>query len=120
MKRILTIIFLLTGAALGFARAESDIQLYNEIKQSFNNGFYPGAVSATEELQNSFPESSFIQSALAYKGQSLIYMENYEDAIVALEQAVSHMHSGSPEIIRCNYLLGRAFFAQKKYPAALE
>lgn len=120
MKRILTIIFLLTGAALGFARAESDIQLYNEIKQSFNNGFYPGAVSATEELQNSFPESSFIQSALAYKGEALIYMENYEDAIAALEQAVSHMHSGSPEIIRCNYLLGRAFFAQKKYPAALE
>ena len=62
MKRILTIIFLLTGAALGFARAESDIQLYNEIKQSFNNGFYPGAVSATEELQNSFhnPNAKYI------------------------------------------------------------
>lgn len=120
MKRLLAIFILLTCSALCFARAESDIQLFNEIKQSFNNGFYPGAVSAAEELETSFPESSFIHSALAYKGQSLIYMENYDEAVRALEKAVSHMHSGSPEIIRCNYLLGRAFFAQKKYSAALE
>ena len=108
------------ASALCFAQAETDVQLFNEIKQSFNNGFYPGAVSAAEELENSFPESSFIHSALAYKGQSLIYMENYDEAVTALEKALSHMHSGSPEITRCNYLLGRAFFAQKKYPAALE
>ena len=76
MKRLLAIFILLTCSALCFARAESDIQLFNEIKQSFNNGFYPGAVSAAEELETSFPESSFIHSALAYKGQSLIYMEN--------------------------------------------
>lgn len=120
MKRLFTIFILLIYSALCFARAESDIQLFNEIKQSFSNGFYPGAVSAAEELQSGFPKSSFIPSALAYKGESLIYMENYNDAIAALELAVSQMHSGSPEIIRCNYLLGRAFYAQKKYPAALE
>ncbi len=120
MKRLFTIFILLIFSALCFARAESDIQLFNEIKQSFSNGFYPGAVSAAEELQSGFPKSSFIPSALAYKGESLIYMENYNDAIADLELAVSQMHSGSPEIIRCNYLLGRAFYAQKKYPADLK
>jgi TolA-binding protein len=120
MKRLFTIFILLIYSALCFARAESDIQLFNEIKQSFSNGFYPGAVSAAEELQSVFPKSSFIPSALAYKGESLIYMENYNDAIAALEFVVSQMHSGSPEIIRCNYFLGRAFYAQKKYPAALK
>ena len=108
------------ASALCFAGADSDVQLFNEIKQSFDNGFYPGAVTAAEELETSFPESSFIHSALAYKGQALIYMENYDDALAALNKAVSHMHSGSPEIIRCNYLLGRAYSAQKKYSAALE
>ena len=81
MKRLLTTLLLLTASALCFAQAETDVQLFNEIKQSFNNGFYPGAVSAAEELENSFPESSFIHSALAYKGQSLIYMENYSQIL---------------------------------------
>lgn len=120
MKRLFTIFVLLICSGLGFAQIKTDIQIYNEVRQSYSNGFYPGAVSSAEELEKSFPESSFIHSALAYKGQALIYMENYDEAITALERAVSHMHSGSPEIIRCNYLLGRAFSAQKKYAAALE
>ena len=120
MKRVLVIFILLISSAFCFARADSDVQLFNEIKQAFSNGFYPGTVSAAEELQKSFPESSFIHSALVYKGEALLYMENYEDAVAALEKAVSHMHSGSPEIIHCDYLLGRVFYAQKKYPASLE
>ncbi|WP_022931138.1 tetratricopeptide repeat protein [Treponema bryantii] len=120
MKRLLTTLLLLTASAFCFAQAETDVQLFNEIKQSFDNGFYPGAVTAADKLQSSYPESSFFHSALAYKGQALIYMENYDEAISSLEQALSRMHSGSPEITRCNYLLGRAFFAKKKYPAALE
>ena len=120
MKRhLFTCIFVL-ASALCFAQADSDIQLYNEVRQSFSNGFYPGAVTASDKLLAKYPDSSFIHSALAYKGEALIYMESYEEAVSVLELAVSHMHSGSPEIIRCNYLLGRAFYSQKKYPAALE
>ena len=88
MKRLLNFLILLTFSALSFAQAESDVQLYNEIQQSFKNGFYPGTVTAVEKLQSDFPESSFIHSALAYKGQALIYMENYADAVSALESAV--------------------------------
>ena len=121
MKKIFLIISLLLLPVICFAQqADSDVQLYNDVKQSFKNGFYPGVVSSAELLQKNFPESSFIHSALAYKGEALIYMESYDEAAQALESAVSHMHSGSPEIIRCNYLLGRTFYAQKKYSAALE
>ena len=77
-------------------------------------------MSAADNLNRSFPESSFIHSALVYKGEAYLYMENYNEAIEALQLAATHMHSGSPEIVRCNYFLGRALYSQKKYAAALE
>lgn len=121
MKKIFFAITFIFFTAGSFAeQAASDVQLYNEIKQSFNSGFYPGVVSSTELLQKEFPESSFITSSLAFKGEALIYMESYDEAVLTLESALSHMHSGSPEIVRCNYLLGSAYFAQKQYAAALE
>ncbi len=119
-KNIIALAFLLLSGFCFAAEAASDLQLYNDIKQSFKNGFYPGVVSSVELLQKDFPESAFIHSALAYKGEALIYMESYEEALLALETAISHMHSGSPEIVQCNYLAGRAFYAQKEYPSALE
>ena len=64
MKRIIQSLLLLMASALCFAGADSDVQLFNEIKQSFDNGFYPGAVTAAEELETSFPESSFILKCL--------------------------------------------------------
>ena len=119
-KKILVLILLLTPAFCFAQQIDSDVQIYNEVRQSFNNGFYPGAVTSAELLQKEYPKSSFLHSALAYKGEALINMESYEDAIEALENAVAYMHSGSPEIIRCHYLLGRALFCQKKYSQALE
>ncbi len=120
MKRLFNVLIFFITSALCFARVDSDIQLYNELRQSFSNGFYPGAVSAAEELEKSFSDSSLLPSALACKGEALVYMENYEEAIQALGKAAALMHSGSPEIIRCNYFMGRSYFAQKKYQPALE
>ena len=120
MKRFITIfLFLITGFCFA-QNADTDIQLYNEVCQSFENGFYPGTVSAVEKLQKSFPDSTLIQSALIYKGESLVYMESFDEAVTALETALVQMHSGSAEIIHCNYLLGIAFYIQKKYSAALD
>ena len=120
MKRFLFVsIFLIAGFCFA-QQTDSDAQLYNEVRQSFSNGFYPGTVSAADKLWKNFPDSSFIHSALAYKGEALINMESYDEAISTLETAITYMHSGTSEIIRCNYLLGRAFFSQKKYTQALE
>ena len=119
-KNFFAIAFILMSAFCFAQQADSDVQLYNEVRQSFKNGFYPGVVTSADMLQKEFPKSSFIHSALAYKGEALINMESYDEAVAALNSAVSQMHSGSPEIIRCTFLLGRAFFSQKKYSEALD
>ena len=67
-----------------------------------------------------FAQQADSASTLADKGETLVYMELYKDAIEVLESAIAQMHSGSPEIIRCYYLLGRAYHEQKKYPQALD
>ena len=119
MKRFFIItLFLITGFC--FAQQDSDVQIFNNLRQSYKNGFFPGVVTAADTLQSDFPESAFIHSALAFKGEALINMESYDEAILTLESAISFMHSGTPELIRCNYLLGRAFFAKKQFSVSLE
>ena len=120
MKRFFLLILFFLSAVCFAQQTDSDILIFNEVRQSFENGFYPGTVSSADRLQNNYPDSSFIPSALAYKGEALVYMELYSDAIEVLESAIAQMHSGSPEIIRCNYLLGRVYHEQKKYSKALD
>ena len=116
MKRLLTTLLLLTASALCFAQAETDVQLFNEIKQSFDNGFYPGAVTAADKLQSSYPESSFFHSALAYKGQALIYMENYDEAISLYQEAISI----NPKKIECYLNLAKCHLEKKDYIKSIE
>ena len=120
-KLFFTFVFLIAGFCLFAAElAASDAQLYNEVKQTFDNGFYPGTVNAVNQLQKNYPESSFTHNALAYKGEALINMESYDEAIQNLESAITYMHSGSAALIRCTYLLGKAYYQKGEYPAALE
>ena len=121
MKKIYFAILLLLLPVFCFSEASgTDAQIFNEVRQNFENGFYPGVVASAEELEKKFPESSLKPSALAFKGEAYLFMESYDEAIETLNSALLHMHSGSPEIIRCNYLLGRALYHQKKYSVALE
>ena len=120
MKKLIIFCIFICCSVLCFSQQTSDVQLYNELKQSYKNGFYPGVVTAADRLQSDFPESAFIYSALVCKGEALINMESYEEAISTLENAAAFMHSGMSELICCNYLLGRAYFAQKKYSVSLE
>ena len=120
-KRFLTFVLLFISACLfALDSVSSDAQLYNEVKQTFENGFYPGTVSAANQLQKNFPESSFTHNALVYKGEAFINMESYDEAIQTLESAVSYMHSGSREFIRSTYLLGLAYYQKNNYSLALE
>ena len=61
MKKIILILFLSIAGCMLFAAdvTASDAQLYNEVKQTFENGFYPGTVSAADQLQKKYPESTF-------------------------------------------------------------
>lgn len=127
MKKLIlfvNIIFFLCLSALfaveTHSSQSSDVFLYNEILLTFKNGFYPGTVDNAEELQKSYPDSPFMYSALAYKGDALIKMGSYQEAGNTLEMAISYMHSGSKEITRCVFLLGKSYFKQSKYSQAAQ
>ncbi len=121
MKRnIIALIFLLSSVFCFSQQASSDIQLFNDVKQAFKNGFYPGVISSSDLLEKEFPESTFLPLSLTYKGEALIYMESYEEAYSTLEAAISHMHSGSAAIVQCNYLLGKILYITHDYTRALE
>lgn len=125
MKKIYYIILLavLTFGSVNLyadMTSASDVALFNEVNIAFKNQFYPGAVEKASLLEAKFPNSVYIQQVLAIKGHALIYMGQYDEAVLTLEDAVLHMHTGSAEFSHCLYLLGRAYMGKKDYNQALK
>lgn len=122
MKKTLLIFAVLAGfvSFLGAETSVSDVVLFNEINLSYKNQYYPGTVDKVNLLIREYPDSVFIQPALAYKGDALINMGQYDEAIETLNHAISHMHVGSSEITQCTYLLGKSYNSKKEYKQALE
>ena len=125
MKKRLYSVVLFAGLALSSANIYADISsssdnaLFNEVNNAFKNQFYPGTVEKASLMQKNYPNSVYIQQVLAIKGEALIRMGQYDEAILTLENAVSHMHTGSQEFSHCLYLLGRAYAEKKDYTKAL-
>lgn len=121
-KTLLIIIFTLFIAVFGFAGTtrETDISIYNEVTAAFETGFYPGAVEKANLLEIEYPESVLLLPALIQKGESLIYLNRYDEARQTLETAISRMHTGSEDFSRCYFLLGKTCYLQKEYVLALE
>lgn len=117
---ILTVSFSLAANFFAVDSNLSDVNLYNEINLSFKNHYYPGAVDKVNQLQKKYPDSVFLASALAIKGDAQINMLRYDEAIETLEKAISQMHTGSSELPHCVYLLGKAYYYEKKYSEALK
>ena len=64
--------------------------------------------------------SATLISDLIYKGETLINIGSYTEAVSTLKQAAERINPNASELIRCNYLLGRAYFCQKQYSESLE
>ena len=123
MKKIFLLFTLFICLGANFFAADkyvSDVSLYNEINLAFKNEYYPGTVDKVSLLEQQFPDSVFLSTALAYKGDALINMYRYGEAISTLENAVSRMYTGSQEMAHCTYLLGKAYYYEKNYTKALE
>lgn len=121
MKKTLlfTISLILTSLAFAKNFGDTEISIYNEVTAAFETGFYPGAVEKTNQLQADFPDSVFILPALIQKGESLLYLNRYDEAEVTLQSALARMQSEKDEYARVYYLLGKALFAQTQYEQAL-
>lgn len=119
-KLILFICLLCTEFVFSQENIGSDISIYKDINQAYENNYYPGLIEKVDLLQKNYPDSVFLQSALVYKATALVNLECYDDAITTLEQAISHMHTGKEEFTKCHYLLGKSYFYLKKYEDALK
>ncbi len=97
----------------------SDVVIFNEINLAYKNSYYPGTVDKVNLLIKEFPDSVFVQPALAYKGEALANMGQYDEAVETLNQAILQMHTGSKEITHCTYLLGKTYYYKKDYPLSL-
>jgi len=126
MKKKLYSVILFAGLSLASVNlyadmtTSSDSAMFNEVNIAFKNQFYPGAVEKASLMQSTFPNSVYIQQVLAIKGDALICMGQYDEAVLTLEDAVSHMHTGSQEFAHCLYLLGQAYMGKKDYNQALK
>ena len=122
MKKTLLLFTVFLGFCGTFfgAEAVSDVALFNEINLAYKNQYYPGTVDKVNQLEKAYPDSVFIQPALAYKGDALINMYRYDEAVETLNQALSNMHTGSDKMPQCTYLLGKAYYYQNDFKQALE
>jgi len=65
------------------------------------------------------PHSRWANDAVLVRGRALVHLDVYSEAIGALEAALPHLSSGSQRATAQLYL-GRADFAQRRLPEALE
>lgn len=122
MKKTLlfTALFALATSAFCASDAISDIVLFNDIKMSYKNGYYPGTIDKISKLQKDFPDSAYLQESLMYKGISYFYIQRYEASVEALETSLSMMDDNSSDKLEALFALGRSFYYNNDYEKALE
>jgi len=124
MKKTLllfTVLFTLTLGAFGInnSNAISDIVLFNDIKISYKNGYYPGTIDKISQLEKDFPDSAFLQEALLYKGISYFHIQRYGVSIQTLEAALELMDENSSCRAEALFALGRSFYFNNDFELAL-
>lgn len=101
-----------------FFAAESDVYIFNELSSAYSSGFYPGAVQYADRLCAEFPDSAYVGSALALKGECLAHLGNFDDAYDVL-CAAEKLDSDSELKKSSKYWLAKVFDYKKNYPEAL-
>lgn len=121
-KKLLLLISLLalTFSVFCASDAISDTVLFNDIKLSYKNGYYPGTIDKISQLQNNFPDSAYIQEALLYKGISYFYIKRYEASVEALKKSIEMMDNNSSDRLEALFALGRSLYYNNEYESATD
>ena len=125
MKRITFFVFYLLCCITLFAQSagnadSTEISIYNEITSYNTTGYYPGVVDRTDFLKKNYPESVFITPAYVLKGEALVNLGRFSEAVETFLLVIPSMHLGSEDFAKTYYLLGKAYYFQNKYDEALE
>lgn len=121
MKKSLlfTLLFSFSISFFAATSAVSDIALFNDIKLSYKTEYYPGTIDKITQLQNDFPDSSFIPESLMIKGISYFHIQRYETSIETLEKALSLMDEKSSLKEETLFALGRTYYYHNYFEIAL-
>ena len=98
----------------------TEISIYNEIISYKNTGYYPGVVDRTDFLKKNYPESVFINPALVLKGEALVNLGRFAEAVETFHLVIPSMHLGSEDFSKTYYLLGKAYYFLQKNDLALD
>lgn len=118
-KLILIFATALSLCAGAFAVTQSsDVVLFNDIKLSYQNGYYPGVIEKISQFESAYPESSFIKSALLIKAKSYFYIQNYDSALQLFNQLIENVDDNN-EKAECYFLMGKSYYCKKDFVQAL-
>ncbi len=117
MKKFFLSLFLSLFTFRFFA-LETDVSIFNELSSAYNSGFFPGAIQYSDKLASEFPDSAYIGSALAIKGECLVRLSNFDDAYEVLS-AAEKLDSDLQLKNSTKYWLAKVFDYRKNYPEAL-
>ncbi|WP_147616048.1 tetratricopeptide repeat protein [Treponema pectinovorum] len=103
------------GAALFADEASS---LFFKMQDSYSSGFYPGVIRFADEILQDERNSIYFSKAKLLKAQSLLKMENANDALKILTSF--KIKDENQKELNANrfYWLGRCYFELKNYDAA--
>lgn len=117
MKKFFLSLFL-SFFTFRFFALETDVSIFNELSSAYNSGFFPGAIQYSDKLASEFPDSAYIGSALAIKGECLVRLSNFDDAYEVLS-AAEKLDSDLQLKNSTKYWLAKVFDYKKNYPEAL-
>lgn len=117
MKKFLLSVFI-PFFTFRFFALETDVSVFNELSSAYNSGFFPGAVQYADRLSTEFPDSAYMGSALAIKGECLVRLSDYDDAYEVLSAA--EKLDSEPQLKKSvKYWLAKVFDYRKNYTEAL-
>lgn len=111
MKKIFFTIFtfFFTISLFSLQLSKTENSAFNEAKNDFESGFFPGAISKTQQFESDFPESVYKNQSVLIRAQSFLQTGKISECILETQNLLPFLHSGSEERELALFILGLAY-----------
>lgn len=100
--------------------SDSEMKIVHDLNSAYNSEFYPGVLENTEKLEKNYPQSAFLINAICKKGESLFFMNEYENAIKTLEKILPQTDDFIEEKVSTLFFLGKSYQKIENFPKAIQ
>lgn len=111
MRRFLFVLFLFAALVLPVQAAETDSQLFNRLASAYDSGYYPAALTISEEFLSAFPYSQLCDRVHFIRGKSFFRLSRYAEAIKDFDYILESNADAA-------YWQGMAYYSQQNYESA--